>query len=156
MCRSVHCSDSQGVSALCEIRERDKSSCTLGMTSSSKVFQRRISGGNGSTSEQDFSAADEFSLFRGFGGSWNPFSFRSGENSQASGRHVLALSLSITNWAISSGWNKVVCFKIITPLISSTWIDSLIFPMKNREKYHSDVYGGVINKQENYHPDVYI
>ena len=31
----------------------------------------------------------------------------------------------------------------ITPLIFSAWIDSLIFPMKNRRKYHSDVYGGV-------------
>ena len=34
--------------------------------------------------------------------------------------------------------------KIITPITSSAWIDSLIFPMKKREKHHADVYVRVI------------
>ena len=36
------------------------------------------------------------------------------------------------------------CRNNITPLTSSAWIDSLIFSMKNREKYHSNVHGEAI------------
>ena len=65
------------------------------MISPSNVFQRRIYGGNESTDGQNFSAAAEFSLFRGFGGFWAPLSFRGGENFQESGRHILFPLLSI-------------------------------------------------------------
>ena len=44
----------------------------------------------------------------------------------------------------STGWHQMN----ITPLISSAWIDSLIFPMKNWEKCHSDVHGEAIIVQQ--------
>ena len=39
---------------------------------------------------------------------------------------------------------RIYWWSNITSLTSSAWIDSLIFTMKNREKYHADVLSGAI------------